>query len=290
MASLYSLMKKRRIVVPVSLHAGMSTGEYNWHINRLVAKAAPPDCILVSVQSVVNDLHLPSPGDDLPGAPAQKTQDAILGAVACMPPFCSMWLEYVLGPRCAIQIERIDDPAAPLVRSALWLDVDGSIALGLMMDLMLDADGACSSIRDTPVARLSSRRVSPLPLATSPAATSIFLAVALQSLSRMNCKNVELRPILEPKSVLRTSPKIVPASVWHEIKITSVPKIRTTGTAGQADDHRDVRSHWIRGHYADYRKGAGLFGNPRLKALFWIPEYKKGDESLGQVIPEYKIQ
>ena len=41
---------------------------------------------------------------------------------------------------------------------------------------------------------------------------------------------------------------------------------------------------WVRGHYADYRNGAGLFGNPKLRCVFWIPEHQRGNAELGDVI------
>jgi len=51
-----------------------------------------------------------------------------------------------------------------------------------------------------------------------------------------------------------------------------------------------LRFHNIRGHYADYRKGNGLFGNPKLKKLFWVPEHTAGDPELGTVVSSYKVK
>jgi hypothetical protein len=118
----------------------------------------------------------------------------------------------------------------------------------------------------------------------------VAVGTALHGLMRMNCKNVQLRPINEGKYRPHAPNKILPASVWHEIIVTSVPKIRATGRDifNERKDESEIRAHWIRGHYADYRKGAGLFG--RIHGLFWIPEHRKGNEELGQVIPEYTIQ
>jgi hypothetical protein len=35
--------------------------------------------------------------------------------------------------------------------------------------------------------------------------------------------------------------------------------------------------------------GAGLFGNPKLRCVFWIPEHQRGNAELGDVIPEYSL-
>jgi hypothetical protein len=57
--------------------------------------------------------------------------------------------------------------------------------------------------------------------------------------------------------------------VWHEIRITSVPQLRKHLAAPDRDgEKREMRFHWVRGHYADYTKGAGLFGKSKLRAVF----------------------
>jgi hypothetical protein len=50
-----------------------------------------------------------------------------------------------------------------------------------------------------------------------------------------------------------------------------------------------MRRFWVRGHYADYRDGAGLFGNSKLRCVLWIPEHQRGNSELGDVIPEYSL-
>jgi hypothetical protein len=105
----------------------------------------------------------------------------------------------------------------------------------------------------------------------------------------MNCRNVVLRSVSSPKAARRHQRDLVPASVWHEIRITSVPQIRTTGHGVFGRDESKMRRFWVRGHYADYRVGAGLFGNPKLRCVFWIPEHQRGNSELGDVIPEYSL-
>jgi hypothetical protein len=106
----------------------------------------------------------------------------------------------------------------------------------------------------------------------------------------MNCANVELVPVPGQGHSRCHRHDRPPSSVWHEIKVTSVPKQRRQhATVAPDGEHRDVRFHWVRGHYADYTKGVGLFGNPKLRAVFWIPEHRAGNEELGTVIPSYAV-
>lgn len=118
---------------------------------------------------------------------------------------------------------------------------------------------------------------------------ALCLLVVGHSLSRMNCHNVILHAIASPKAAHRNQRNLVPATVWHEIRITDVPQIRTTGRGVLGRDESKMRRFWVRGHYADYRNGAGLFGNPKLSCVFWIPEHQRGNAELGDVIPEYTL-
>jgi hypothetical protein len=105
----------------------------------------------------------------------------------------------------------------------------------------------------------------------------------LHSVARMNCHNTELRPINPPKKMGRASSYPVPAYVWHRLRSPLYLDFEARAP-GKTPAPAPRRAYWIRGHYADYRKGNGLFGNPRLKTIFWIPEHRRGDEDLGQVI------
>ena len=85
----------------------------------------------------------------------------------------------------------------------------------------------------------------------------------------------------------RTQP---PSSIWHEIQVTDAPKVRRMAPGLPADEEgHSVRFHWARGHYSDYSRGKGLFGNEKLRKLFWIPEHAAGDEELGTVATTYNV-
>jgi hypothetical protein len=53
-------------------------------------------------------------------------------------------------------------------------------------------------------------------------------------------------------------------------------------------EKRELRFHKVRGHYADYTNGKGLFG--RLKVCIWIVEHTAGNPELGTVVSSYRVE
>lgn len=248
------------------------------------------DCILVNANSVADDLVDPDVAESDAGDRIAAMVGEINGIPFVMPPFPSMWIEFLWRWRWAVQVQRLSgDDGKSSVALWVWMESNGTVA-GPMCAAMFSLNEAGSIDQGAWRMRVLAR--TPNEGQNAVAQLQCFFAVgcAIHALGRMNCKNTELRPIRGGK--LRPHPPntLVRASVWHEIVITSVPKIRSTGKDVFEHEGREIRAHWIRGHYADYRKGAGLFGNPKLKTVFWIPEHRRGNEELGQVIPEYTVQ
>jgi len=111
----------------------------------------------------------------------------------------------------------------------------------------------------------------------------------LHTFARLNCANARLVEIPEGRNGHRSHHNRPPSSVWHEIKVSDAPKIRRATSSRAADNECPIRFHWVRGHYADYTKGKGLFGNPKLRQVFWIPEHQAGDEEAGTVMASYTV-
>jgi hypothetical protein len=81
----------------------------------------------------------------------------------------------------------------------------------------------------------------------------------MHALARMNCANVKVVPIPGQGHNRHRHHDLPPSSVWHEIKVTSVPQLRKQQTIVASDgEHSQVRFHWVRGHYADYTKRGWL--------------------------------
>jgi hypothetical protein len=75
------------------------------------------------------------------------------------------------------------------------------------------------------------------------------------------------------------------ATGWVHYKTLSIdvgPKTLRVGARGLVDDQgRELPLHIIRGHIADFRNGAGLFG--KYKMLVWMPMHFRGKQSAGAV-------
>lgn len=288
MSSLYRLLRKGKIWYPV-LRPDMDSKEFRQLHRMLHQRSQPPDCILVNAQSVADDMI-----DEHLNRYASRN---LLDVPLVRPPFADMWIEFHFpvrdgDMRYAVQVCRNEGAFEKQVSIELsvWAEESGGIfGPSVLYAFLLDDTG---TIEKESNAEVEIAIANPPETQKLNDARNKFVAgCALQALGRMNCKNVELRPINEGKVPAHAPNKLVPASVWHEIVVTSVPKSISGGRdVLNPGKENEIRAHWIRGHYADYRKGAGLFGNPKLKGLFWIPEHRRGNEELGQVIPEYTIQ
>jgi hypothetical protein len=108
----------------------------------------------------------------------------------------------------------------------------------------------------------------------------------LHTFARLNCHNVQLVPA-GGQAKIKPGNQHAPFSVWHEIVVTQTPVARSGG-AGETDEKHEVRFHKVRGHYADYTKGKGLFG--KWKVRIWVEEHAAGKEELGTVVSTYKVE
>lgn len=115
-------------------------------------------------------------------------------------------------------------------------------------------------------------------------------AIACCALAHLHCHNVELALLPAPAPAVKNPKRPVPRfSEWHEIRVKPDAVRKLCREAGRTalDPTGSTKLSWVRGHYADYRNGPGLFGNPKLRVLLWVPEFQRGNAELGEIIPEY---
>jgi hypothetical protein len=75
---------------------------------------------------------------------------------------------------------------------------------------------------------------------------------------------------------------------WVTYKTLVVrPGVMRSASVAAADDEsaRETRLHIVRGHIADYRSGAGLFG--KHKVLVWMPMHFRGNQETGAIAKTY---
>lgn len=111
-----------------------------------------------------------------------------------------------------------------------------------------------------------------------------WVLYACHVLAKFNCRNVELRKVLQAKFRGRAQVAPTPATVWHEIVLTFDAAKRYTGSGGERDESK-MRQFRVRGHY----RHAPDHPLPWFRGPFWIPDTVRGNPELGQVIPEYVI-
>jgi hypothetical protein len=243
------------------------------------------------------------------------------------PPFRNMWLEaYSHGERIGALVKRFDTPTtesreaflqrafpglytppgteppdqfgmgrrliamrraepATIVITAFWFETEGS-AMFVGKDVCWlntegDYQGGFGIPWPSPADEASKKRAS-----GRLAALQLWVLTAM---GRLNCRNVKLVPMKAGAPKIRAGKKPQPPfSVWHEIVVTDSPLARRARAEDPASAEKHaVRLHKVRGHFADYRKGAGLFG--KYKVLVWVDEHQAGEAELGTVVSSYRL-
>lgn len=113
--------------------------------------------------------------------------------------------------------------------------------------------------------------------------------VVLFALSFVHCKNVTVEervpnPKLAKKQLKHRG---VPKLSYHVLMIEPMRKVlREEGDLGTKSDlHRAL--HICRGHFKDYRDGAGLFGKHR--EVYWWEQNIRGSKKAGLTLKDYKV-
>lgn len=264
---------------------------------------AESDTILVNAQSIA-DTVMALTDDDVvhfPSIPCPK------------PPFRQMWLEAQMKPggrpcedcggetvlkRVGALVNRFDGPTflrsvtisnasegslyarvkgddpADMMHASIWCDDQGHALYIGRIYWWLDKDGKYLDAQYFP----------------QDDDFNFELVWLLHSFARMNCHNVKLVPQTAGGPRIKKGKPQRAYSYWHEIVVTSLPELRRQQKGELAPDgeKREVRFHKVRGHYADYTQGKGLFG--KWKIRIWIEDYKAGSPELGTVVSSYAVE
>lgn len=296
MASLRSMIRDGRVGILAEVEQEAAQKYYSQRVHQTLDALASRDTVLVNATSVANDLG------ERPTIQLRPEQ------VPCpKPPFPWMWLESnYLGRRGGALVRRIDiidqahleitiaqileqAPAekadairnskiATLVEALIWCETHGQAAYLGMMVYWLNREG-----------EYLEAIFSAFPRFDDEIETSLYLVASwvLHTFARLNCDNVKLVPATAGAPKTKKDAKHPPFSVWHEI-VVGEPPIRAQGDTTPDGEKRELRFHKVRGHFADYTKGKGLFG--RLKIRLWIPEHAAGNPDLGTVVGSYRVK
>lgn len=119
------------------------------------------------------------------------------------------------------------------------------------------------------------------------------MAMMVRTFAMLNASNVTIidggttadRITNRKRSLLR-----IP-TITHKVLRVQTGK-RTLTVDGRDPDagYAPIPLHLVRGHFRDYSKGRGLFGNPNIRRAIWVPPFVKGDPDHGAVTKDYELE
>ena len=288
MSSIYRLLKKGK-VGPLFLGLSEANPVLAKRLHSIATDHAE-NCFLVNIQSSIDevlectDVEMP---DDLP---------------VITSPHPHLWLEGIIsGKRLAMQVICADKPDGGGFQQEFfgWTEDEGHAELILWrIQAEIAHEGKMDSaswVLLNPVPAQESDLFQPALSRTEDRLKRVMvllMAIVCHAFCKMHCKNVQVTPpwndIAEARSRRRDKPLAALASVWRTIEIKEETPRRQLNT-GNGYKKTETRLRWIRGHYADYRAGKGLFGDAKRRLLYWIPAHPVGNPALGEEIPEYQV-
>jgi hypothetical protein len=271
MASLWARVSKARQLYSFDLDPAICNG----FVHKVGRRKWP---VLVNIQSIFDQMV----GREVPvGNPSHDI-------VPCR---AEMWLEFM--PRTDLhvgswisRIARRDlsgssvinnfpppEPAQFLIECTQIVEHEESAAIAGQVRAYADQDGRPLLIQESSCSNWGLT-----------ALRSTF-ALASEALTTMNTLGTRIEPPFDKPPAQVVKPKRAPCSVWHTIHLPHFAQAPLN--AETSDEMLERREHWVRAHRRDYRHGGGMFG--RVKALVWVPEFKRGNAELGTVRQSYAV-
>ena len=112
----------------------------------------------------------------------------------------------------------------------------------------------------------------------------------LNMLALLHCKNVATDTHVPNQKANRKRRKKGkrPLVQYKTLRITESPvKASKSSSTGSGEKRA---KHTVRGHFRDYSKGRGLFGNPKLKGIYWTGPHLSGSADAGFVVKDYEVK
>lgn len=258
----------------------------------MMEQASKPDCHLLRIDDVYGDIAKVAEDTGYVFRSEKDWQD--LPRLAF--PFATMWLEGRLGPdspSMGALVHREGNDVLITIAADVFIIDRGKIDMIFpCASIFVETDAAGR------VARCILTSVVAMQGNNSPQEATYkdivhralgFAFACVHAFARLGCKNVTFEAI--PGQFVPKNRKVAAArpncSVWHRIVVHDMPR-RKPSQIESSGKRRDIRHHWVRGHFADYTEGKGLFG--KYRDVFWMPEHTRGNFNLGTVKQEHVIK
>jgi hypothetical protein len=240
------------------------------------------DAVVVDAESVAQWVH--AQRETIPAG-----NDVLRLVERCVPPFPTTMVEFRTGfvmHMGVVVFREITDSGWKVGATAWASDLNKQIAtVPAVWSVEVDPNGTpdwdrCNVIVDPRIAEERRKDARDF-------MAEAFL-VALIAFRFMHARGVELRETQPPRHERRRAEKEgKPAPVtFKTLEIGGIT--RTLSKEGNVEVNGIRKAmHLCRGHFADYTKGAGLFGKHKVEVF--VPEHVKGRRERGVIVKDYCI-
>lgn len=175
----------------------------------------------------------------------------------------------------------VSHPDQPHIKAEIWLNSNGMIIPqgDNIYSMSVESDSVFMDIWKTE-AQMQEASHTPI----------ISMTVALWTLAFMHTAKVEVEEVAPIAKLSKAHEKKyrVPLCSYKTIKVNAISSKRREAIDGESRQGGKHRLHICRGHWRDYRFGAGLYG--KWHGIYWIRGHFKGKEELGTIKHNYEIE
>lgn len=122
-----------------------------------------------------------------------------------------------------------------------------------------------------------------------PHGISAILFVPFLTMSFCQCRNVRKVPNLPPEKLNKSRERKSKFPLHKYYTLDIQPMKQTLIHEGKSKEQGLLKAmHICKGHFRDYREGAGLFG--KIHGKFWVPKFERGSKEVGEIHKDYEVK
>lgn len=201
-------------------------------------------------------------------------------------PFPMFWAEFRPGDfDCGVLAQIVDDDPLRMRGIVFFGKQNDAALLAGSFKLQIGKDGHPISLD------MAEHDYGQLFAAAAPnsllSVTETSMSIFLYGLSILNAKNVTRRQEKLPRSI-RRHPGSFATSVETSHYVLDIPGLSEFRQSVSGIGGKEARLHIVRGHFADYSEGGGLFG--KLHGRYYIAPHVRGNAEKGVITKDYNVR